>query len=61
MEITVTNNKILTHTTKAYKNFESGQIPFAAVKLNISLQNANPKKINEIIEDNFRSEKDSVL
>jgi hypothetical protein len=61
MEITVTNNKILTHTTKAYKNFESGQIPFAAVKLNVRLQNANPKKINEIIEDNFRSEKDLIF
>jgi uncharacterized protein YdaT len=61
MDISVTNNNILTQATKAYNNFESCQIPFAAVKLNVCMQNASKKEIDEIVEDNFRSEKDLIL
>ena len=61
MDISVTNNNILTQATKAYNNFESCQIPFAAVKLNICIQNTCKKEIDEIVEDNFRSEKDLIL
>ena len=61
MNIEVTNNSILTQATKAYNNFESCQIPFAAVKLNICLQNTSKKEIDEIVEDNFRSEKDTIF
>lgn len=60
MDISVTNNSILTQATKAYNNFESCQIPFAAVKLNICFQNTSKKEIDEIVEDNFRSEKDLI-
>lgn len=61
MNIAVTNNSILTEATKAYSNFESCQIPFAAVKLNICLQNTSKKELDEIVEDNFRSEKDTIF
>ena len=61
MDISVTNNNILTQATKAYNNFESCQIPFAAVKLNVCMQNTSKKQIDEIVEDNFRSEKDLIL
>jgi uncharacterized protein YdaT len=61
MDISVTHNSILTQATKAYNNFESCQIPFAAVKLNICFQNTSKKEIDEIVEDNFRSEKDLIL
>ena len=61
MDISVTNNSILTQAPKAYNNFESCQIPFAAVKLNICLQNTSKKEIDEIVEDNFRSEKDLIF
>jgi uncharacterized protein YdaT len=61
MDISVTNNSILTQATKAYNNFESCKIPFAAVKLNVLLQNISKKEIDTIVEDNFRSEKDLIF
>jgi uncharacterized protein YdaT len=61
MDIIVSNNSILTQATRAYNNFESCQIPFAAVKLNICFQNTSKKEIDEIVEDNFRSEKDLIF
>jgi uncharacterized protein YdaT len=61
MDISVNNNSILTQATKAYNYFESCQIPFAAVKLNICLQNTTKKEIDEIVEDNFRNEKDLIF
>ena len=61
MDILVSNNSILTQATRAYNNFESCQIPFAAVKLNICFQNTSKKEIDEIVEDNFRSEKDLIF
>jgi uncharacterized protein YdaT len=51
----------VTQATKAYNNFESCQIPFAAVKLNICLQNSSKKEIDGIVEDNFRTEKDTIF
>ncbi len=61
MNITVTDKSILAQATKAYSNFERCQIPFAAVKLNICLQNTGKEEIDEIVEDNFRSEKDTIF
>ncbi len=61
MDISITNNNILNKATTAYNNFESCQIPFAAVKLNICLQNTNKKEIDEIVEDNFRGDKDLIF
>jgi len=61
VDISITNNNILNKATTAYNNFESCQIPFAAVKLNICLQNTNKKEFDKIVEDNFRSEKDLIF
>jgi uncharacterized protein YdaT len=61
MDISVTNKNILTQATKAYNNFESCQIPFAAVKLNVWLQNTSRTEMDTIVEDNFRSEKDLIF
>ncbi len=61
MDISVTYNNLSTQATTAYYNFKSCQIPFAAVKLNVCLQNISKKEIDEIIEDNFRSEKDLIF
>jgi len=61
MDLLINNGSILNRATTAYNNFESRKIPFAAVKLNVCLPNTNEKKINEIVEDNFRSEKDLIF
>lgn len=61
MDISVINNAILTRASTAYNNFQSGGIPFAAVKLNVCLQNTSKKELDEIVEDNFRSEKDLIF
>jgi uncharacterized protein YdaT len=60
MEISITKNSILNRATTAYNNFESCKIPFAAVKLKVCLHKTNEKEIDEIVEDNFRSEKDLI-
>jgi hypothetical protein len=61
MDFSITNTHFLPQAIKAYHNFESCQIPFTAVKLNICFQNTSKKEIDEIVEDNFRSEKDLIL
>ena len=47
--------------TRAYVDFNRQNIPFAAIKLNISMQNWNRQECDEIVEDNYRSEKDVVF
>lgn len=47
--------------TRAYVDFERRSIPFAAIKLNISMQNWNKQECDEIVEDNYRSENDVVF
>ena len=47
--------------TRAYVEFERQSIPFAAIKLNISMQDWNRQECDEIVEDNYRSEKDVVF
>ena len=47
--------------TRAYVDFERQSIPFAAIKLNISVQNWNKQECDEIIEDNYRSDNDVVF
>lgn len=61
MEISGAHSQILTQATKAYHDFKNWQVPFAAVKLNVCLQNATKNEIDELIEDNFRSEKDLLF
>ena len=47
--------------TRAYVDFERQRVPFAAIKLNISMQNWNKQECDEIVEDNYRSENDVVF
>ncbi len=47
--------------TRAYVDFERQKIPFAAIKLNISMQDWNKQECDEIVEDNYRSENDVVF
>ena len=47
--------------TRAYIEFERQSIPFAAIKLNISMQKWNRQECDEIVEDNYRSENDVVF
>lgn len=61
MNLLVTNNHILAQATRVYENFESRKIPFAAIKLNISLQNSYKNEVDEIVEDNFRRGKDLIF
>ena len=61
VEISITNNSILNQAATTYNNFEGCKIPFAAIKLNICLQNTSEKEIDEIVEHNFRSEKDLIF
>jgi len=60
MNFPITHHQALDHATEAYQNFERRSIPFAAVKLNISMQNWNEQQCDQIVEDNFRSEKDVI-
>ena len=61
VDISITHNNIFNKAKTAYNNFEGRQIPFAAVRLNICLQNTCKKEIDEIVEDNFRSENDLIF
>jgi len=60
MNFPITHNQALNQATQAYQNFERGRIPFAAIKLNISMQKGNEQQCDQIVEDNYRSEKDVI-
>ena len=61
MNFPITQNQALDQATRAYHNFERRQVPFAAIKLNIATQQGNKQVCDEIVEDNYRSEKDVIL
>ena len=61
MDMLVTGNPLYAQATRAYEDFEKRKIPFAAVKLNISLQTTASKEVDALVEDNFRSEKDLIF
>jgi hypothetical protein len=61
MNFPITQNQALDQATRAYHNFERRQVPFAAIKLNIAAQRGNKQVCDEIVEDNYRSEKDVIL
>ena len=60
MNFPITNYQALNQATEAHQNFERGRIPFAAIKLNISMQKWNEQQCDQIVEDNYRSEKDVI-
>jgi hypothetical protein len=61
MNFPITQNQALDQATRAYQNFERRRIPFAAIKLNIATQRGNKQVCDEIVEDNYRSEKDVIV
>lgn len=61
MNFPITSKRIFAQAERAIENFERHEIPFAAVKLNIFIQNADKKEIDEMVEENFRTEKDLIL
>jgi hypothetical protein len=60
MNYPISQNQALNHATQAYQNFERRRIPFAAVKLKIAAQQQNKNAYDEIVEDNYRREKDVI-
>jgi hypothetical protein len=60
MNFPITHNQALNQATQAYQNFDRGRIPFAAIKLDIAMQNWNEQQCDQIVEDNFRSERDVI-
>ncbi len=60
MNFPITHYHALNQATEAYQNYERSRIPFAAIKLNISMQNWDEKQCDQIVEDNYRSEKDVI-
>ena len=61
MNYPITQNQALDQAMRAYQNFERRRIPFAAIKLDIAMQQRNKQVCDEIIEDNYRSENDVIL
>ena len=61
MEISIDTKKFLITSRNAYYKFQKQQIPFAAVKLYFSGLGGERTKVDDIVGNNFRSEKDSIL
>jgi len=61
MEISTDTEKFLITSRNAYYKFRKQQIPFAAVKLYFSGLGGERTKVDDIVGNNFRSEKDSIL
>ncbi len=61
MEISIDTEKFLITSRNAYYKFQKQQIPFAAVKLYFSGLGGERTKVDDIVGNNFRSEKDSIL
>lgn len=61
MEFSTDTEKFLITSRKAYYKFQTQQIPFAAVKIYFSGLNGERTKVDDIVGNNFRSEKDAIL
>jgi len=61
MEFSTDTEKFLITSRKAYYKFQKQQIPFAAVKIYFSGLGGERTKVDDIVGNNFRSEKDSIL
>jgi hypothetical protein len=61
MNIPVKTHQSLHQPALAHEDFDQANLPFSAAKLTISLNSTTKKKIDEIVEDNFRNEKDVVI
>ena len=61
MVISTDNEKFLLGSREAYNQFQKHKIPFAAVKIYFSGMGSEGKKIDDIVGNNFRTEKDAIL
>lgn len=61
MNFPITQNYIQAQAKAAYQNFDGRNSPFAAIRLNIALGNRHRNDVDEIVEDNFRSETDLIF
>ncbi len=61
MEFSTDTEKFIVSSREAYKKFQNHQTPFAAVKLYFSGWGGEKAKVDDIVGNNFRSEKDAIL
>ena len=61
MKFSNDTEKFLIRSKDAYNKFQSHQTPFAAVKIYFSGLRSERAKIDDIVENNFRSDKDAIL
>jgi hypothetical protein len=61
MEFSTDTEKFLLNSREAYYKFQNHQTPFAAVKINFSGLGDKKTKVDDIVRNNFRSEKDAIL
>ena len=61
MEFSTDTEKFLITSRKAYYKFQTQQISFAAVKIYFSGLKGERTKVDDIVGNNFRSEKDPIL
>ena len=61
MKFSNDTEKFLLGSKEAYKNFQRNQTPFAAVKIYFSGLRNERAKIDDIVGNNFRSDKDVIL
>jgi hypothetical protein len=61
MEFSTDSEKFLLNSKEAYYKFQKHQTPFAAVKIYFSGLGCESAKVDDIVGNNFRSEKDAIL
>ena len=61
MEFSTDTEKFLLNSKEAYYKFQKHQTPFAAVKIYFSGLECESAKMDDILGNNFRSEKDAIL
>ncbi len=61
MKFSTDTEKFLSNSRQAYDKFQNHQTPFAAVKIYFSGLKGDRARIDDIVGNNFRSEKDAIL
>lgn len=61
MGFSTDTEKFLLHSKEAYYKFQKHQTPFAAVKLYFSGLGGEREKVDGIVSNNFRTDKDFIL
>ena len=61
MIFATSSEKFLSHSTAAYYKFEKHRTPFVAVMINATGSMSNKARLDGIVRQNFRSEKDVIL